>query len=370
MHAPLTAIDIKILEALCEHSPRNLSKVAKVVGISRYALEFRLRRMKSSPQIFLKMFTSIYHTRIGLKKAVVFIEAQPGMEQFLFEILKINGFWLYICRSYGMGEGCTAVYAVPADHCNEFEEFIYAMKRLGVATRVKIFWSTCFQGGRITSTWFDSQRENWIFSWEEWIREVQTQKTDLPYTLMEPKSYSICADEIDVQMLMWLESDATKSIKEIAETLGIDRQRAHYHYKKHLLERNLIEGFEIFVMRYGDNPFVMAYFILSFHNYETFAKFTKSLLNKFFVLTMGKVLGENALIVEIFLPTGEFRNFIDTLSTMAKMKLVKSYKYAIQDLRRQCRQTFSGEFFRDDSWIYDHKNHMKKLQQEISTVLQ
>lgn len=92
MHAPLTAIDIKILEALCEHSPRNLSKVAKVVGISRYALEFRLRRMKSSPQVFLKMFTSIYHTRIGLKKAVVFIEAQPGMEQFLFEILKINGF--------------------------------------------------------------------------------------------------------------------------------------------------------------------------------------------------------------------------------------------------------------------------------------
>ena len=367
MRSLLTATDIKILEALCKYSPRNLSKVAKIAGISRHALEFRLRRMKSNPNIFLRMHASVYHTKIGLKKNVVFIEAKPGMEQLLFECLKSNGFWLYISRSFGMGEGCTGIYAIPAEHCKEFEEFIYEMEKLGIASNIQIYWSTCFQGGRITSTWFDNQTENWIFSWKGWIREVQTQKTDLPYTLIEPKSYSICADEIDIQMLMRLEQDATKSIKKIAETIGITRQRAHYHYKKHLLERNLIEGYEIFVMRYGDNPSVMAYFVIFFHNYETFAKFTRSLLDKFFVLTMGKVLGENALIVEVFLPLSEFRNFIDTLSTMAKMRLVKSYKYAIQDLRVRCRQTFSGEFFQGNSWIYDHKTHMEMLRQKVSS---
>ena len=366
MRSPLTSLDVKILEALCRYGPRNLSNVARAVGISRHTLEFRLRRMKSKPQIFLRMYASIYHTKIGLKKNVIFIEANPGMEQLLFDCLKINEFWMYICRSFGTGEGCTAVYAVPADHCDEFEEFIYLIKELGVASNVQIYWSTCFQGGRITSTWFNNRTEKWVFSWKDWIREVQTQKTDLPYTLMEPESYSICADEIDVQMLMWLESDATKSITEIAEILGINRQRAYYHYKEHILKRKLIEGYEIFVMRYGDNPSVMVYFVIFFPDYETFAKFTRSLLDKFFVLTMGKILGENALVVEVFLPLDEFRNFIDTLSSMVRMRLVKSYKYAIQDLRVRCRQTFSGEFFRNNSWIYDHESYIKTLRQKVS----
>jgi DNA-binding Lrp family transcriptional regulator len=361
-------MDIKILEALCEHGPRNLTRVAKAVGISRYALEFRVRRMKLNPQLFLRMLTSVYHTKIGLKKAVAFIEAKPGMEQHLFDCLKINDYWLYVCRSYGMGEGCTAIYAVPADHCNELEEFIYEMKRLGLASRIDIYWSTCFQGGRITSKWFDSQKEKWIFDWENWIREVHNQKTDLPYSLMEPESYSICADKIDVQMLMLMESDATKSIKEMAETLGIGRQRAHYHYKEHLLKRNLIEGYEIFVMRYRDTPYIMAYFIISFHDYQTFAKFTRYFLDKFFVLTMGKVLGENSLIIEVFLPLNEFRNFIDSLSKMAQTNFVKSYKYAIQDLRMQSRQTFSGELFINNTWIYDHKKHMERLQQKAQSI--
>lgn len=363
MRKLLTALDVKILNTLCEFGPRNLSEVARVVGIPRHTLEFRVRRMQSNPQIFLRMYASVYHTKIGLKKNFVIVKAQPGMEQLLFDSLKANSFWLYVCRSYGMGEGCTAIYALPVEHCQEFEEFVYELKRLGIAETVQIHWSTCFQGGRITSEWFDSHGENWVFKWNDWIKEVQQQSTDLPYTLMEAKSYAVNADETDIQTLMWLEYDATKSINEIARKIGISRQLAQFHYKDHIISRDLIEGYDIFVLRYGDLPFVMAYFIVSFHDYDTFAKFARSLLDKFFVLTMGKILGHNALLFEVFLPTDEFRKFIDTLSRMAKMKLVQGYKYAIQDLRVRSRQTFSAEFFKDGSWIYDHKHHMDTLQQ-------
>jgi DNA-binding Lrp family transcriptional regulator len=369
MHKLLTGLDVRILQALCEVGPRNLSKVARVVGISRKSLEFRIKRMRSNPQFFLRMHTAIYHTNLGLRKAVVVLEAEPGMEQLLFDCLLVNGFWLYVCRSYGIGESCTAIYAMPIEHCREFEEFINEIKRLGVAKTAQIYWSTCFQGGRITSDWFDSCKENWMFCWNDWIKEVQTQTTDLPYTLIEAKSYPNLADEIDIQMLMKLEKDATKSLSEIAKLLGISRQLAHFHFKNHLIKRNLIEGYEIFVMRYGDTHSVMVLFIISFHNYETLAKFARSLLDKFFVLTMGKILGENAFLVEVFLPTTEFRKFIDALSTLAKMKLVRNYKYAIQDLRIRRRQTISGKFFKGKSWVYNHKDYMKMLQQKVSKHL-
>lgn len=364
MHKPLDALDVKILQTLCEVGPRNLSKVARTVGMSRKTLEFRIKRMKTNPQVFLRMHTAIYHTNLGLRKAVVVTQAKPGMENLLFDCLKINGFWLYVSRSYGMGEGCTAIYTVPIERCQEFEEFMQEFKHLGIAEEVNVNWSTCFQGGRITSEWFDSCKQNWVFRWEEWMLEVETQKTDLPYTLVESKSYPIYGDKTDVRMLMKLEADATTSLSEVAQVLGISRQLAQFHYKKHLIGKNLIEGHEIFVMRYGDTPFVMALLTISFHDYDSFARFARSLLNKFFVITMGKTLGRNGLLVEVFLPTTEFRNFIDTLSMMAGTGRVKDYKYAIQDLRVRNRQTISGEFFDGTSWIYEHEKQIETLREK------
>jgi DNA-binding Lrp family transcriptional regulator len=365
----LTTPDIKMLEALCEVGPSNISKVARITGISRKVLMRRIERMQSDPQFFLRMHTAVYHTNLGLRKSVVFIEAEPGMEQLLFDCLLTNDFWLYICRSYGRGEGCTAIYAVPVEHCSELEEFIHEMRRIGVAKDAQICWSTCFQCGRITSEWFDTCQENWVFPWDDWVKEVQTQTTDLPYTLVESKSYLNHADEIDLKMMEKLEADATRTLSQVARNLGISRQLAQFHYREHLLGRNLIEGYEVFVMRYGDSSYVMAYFTITFDSHEKFAKFAKSLLDKFFVLTMGKMLGEHGLLVEVFLPVEEFRKFIDTLSAMTRMKLIHGYKYALQDLRVRRRQTIWPQFFNGNSWTYDHKNHMTALHQKVKSKL-
>lgn len=114
----------------------------------------------------------------------------------------------------------------------------------------------------------------------------------------------------------------------------------------------------------------MVYFTINFHNYQTFAKFTRSLLDKFFVLTIGKSLGENCLIVEVFLPPEEFRKFIEVLSTMTRKKLVKGYNYAIQDLRIRRRQTISPPFFKENKWVYNHKNYMETMKQKVLTLIQ
>lgn len=371
MRGELTTRDVEMLRALWEIGPRNLSRVARALGINRRTLESRIERMKSDPNFFLRMHTSVYHTNIGLRKAVVFSEANPGMEQLLFDCLLINKFWLYNCRSYGIGEGCTAIYAVPVERCSELEEFLHELTNLGVARSVDVYWSTCFQGGRITHDGFDDGLKKWVFSWDDWVTEVQgEQKTDLPYTLVEADSYFNYADEIDIRMLEKLEEDATRSLTEIARDLGISRQLARFHYKEHLVGKNLVEGYEVFVMRYGSAPSVMVYFTIAFPSHETFAKFARSLLDKFFVLTMGKNLREHRLIVEVFLPPEEFRNFIGVLSRMVKLNLVKGYKYAIQDLGIRCRQTISPPLFDGESWVYDHGNQMETLRQKVSDFSQ
>jgi hypothetical protein len=51
------------------------------------------------------------------------------------------------------------------------------------------------------------------------------------------------------------------SVTTIAKNLGMSRQLAQFHFKKHVLGKNLIEGYEVFVMRYGETPYVMVLFI-------------------------------------------------------------------------------------------------------------
>jgi DNA-binding Lrp family transcriptional regulator len=367
MSTLLTELDVRMLQVLREIGPSNISKAAKIIGMSRKALKLRMKRMWSDPKFFLRIYISVYHTNLGLKKCVVFSEAKPGMESLLFDCLQINEFWLYICRSYGIGEGCTAVYAIPIEHCNEFEDFTHELRRLGIAENVHVYWSTCFQGGRITSEWFDAPQEKWVFRWDDWIKEIQAQTIDLPYTLIESKEYGNYADEIDLKILEKLEEDATRSLSYVAESLGISRQLARYHYQNHVVAKNLLEGYEVFVMRYSDPSYIMAYFVINFNGYEGFAKFTRSLLNKSFVITMGKVFGENGLIVEVFLPIEEFRKFIDALSAMVRMKLIRNYRYAIQDLRIRCRQTIWPQFFKGNSWVYNHNDYIERLQQKVKS---
>jgi DNA-binding Lrp family transcriptional regulator len=357
----LTNLDIKIIEALGSVGPRNLTKVAKSLRIKRETLVFRIKRMASNPKIFLRCRASVYHTNLGLKKAAVFAEAFPGREQLLFECLKANGFWLYVGRSYWGVEGCDAVFAIPVEHCAEFEEFIYELKRLNIARNVEILWSTCFQGGRITGKWFNRVKENWLFPWNEWTKEIQKAPTTLPYTLVEPDAFVNYADYIDVFILKELEKDATMSLTDIAKKLGITSQCAGKHFRDHIIGKGMLEEYQIFILPF-DAPSDMFVFVISFYDHETMAKFANSLLDKPFVIMVGKIFGRDALVTNVHLPRVEFRKFIDTLSRLASMKLVRDYHYVIQDLRIISRQTISYEFFKENKWVYDHKHYLLTLE--------
>jgi DNA-binding Lrp family transcriptional regulator len=357
----LTSTDIDIVEALSRVGPRNLRKVARLVGIPRETLVFRMKRMASDPRIFLRCYANVYHTNLGLKKAVVFADAVPGREKLLFESLKANGFWIFVGRSYRGREGCNAVYAIPIDHCAEFEEFIHELKSLDIAQNVQVFWSTCFQGGRITGKWFDREKEEWVFPWDEWVKEVQDAPTDLPYTLVESNEFINHADKIDIFILKELEKDAAASLSTIAAKLGISSQWAGKHFRKSIMGRGLIEGYQIFILPF-ENSYDVLVFVISFYNHETMARFANSLLDKPFIIMVGKLFGQNALITEVCLPRTEFRNFVDALSLLGDMKIVRDYQYLIQDLRRTSRQTISYEFFKEKKWIYDHKQHLTTLE--------
>jgi len=366
MPEKLDFLDLKILEGLGTHGPRNITRVARKLGIKAETLRKRLKSMPS--RIFFRYYTNIYCTNLGLKKAVVIGEALPGYEDLLIECLKANDFWIYLRRCYGMNEGAIAVYTVPSNHSEDFVEFIQALTNIGVAHNVQIFWSTCFQSVNSKTKWFDKESKTWVLSWDEWVEEIPKKDTQLPYTLIDPKDYPIQGDEIDVFILRELEKNPTVRLAALAKSLGVSQQVVEYHYLKHILRNNLIESFEVFTLHYDLAVSDIIFFIFRFDSFEKCSKFAASLLDKPFVGGLGKVLGENTIIGHVYLPRLDFRKFIDALSKLVRVGLLRSYSYVILDPTKSKRQTISYEYFKNGSWIYDHHKHIQTLKDLVGEI--
>lgn len=361
MRNTLDAVDVKILEGLAKYGPRNITRLAKEVNIPRGTVLSRIARMSSS--FYLRLLTTVYHTNLGMKKAVVFTKATPGQEDLLFNCLKVNNFYIYLSRCFGMFEGCLGIYVIPEENTKEFENFLAQLRKTGVAEDVQLLWSTCFHTVNLTRKWFNRHSETWTFPWDKWLEEIPCEESELPYTLKDPLSFILKADETDLFIVKELEKNATISLTAIARKLGTTLQNIHYHYEMHVIKNGLIETFQIGLLPFERKTSDMLFFVFRFDNNEKMAKFAQSLLDKPFVNIVGKVLGQNALVSQIYLPRTEFRNFVDALSKLAKTDFMQSYDYVFQDLRPEkwSRMTIPYDSFKDGSWAYDHSKHVKNL---------
>ena len=370
MPVQLDSLDVRILEGLAESGPRNMMKLARELDIPRGTIITRINRMSSS--FYLTLLTTIYHTNLGLKKAVVFAKAVAGREDLLFDCLRVNKFYIYLSRCFGLFEGCVGVYVIPVEHTAEFEGFLTEVEKLGITENIKLFWSTCFHTVNRSRKWFDYDEGRWVFPWEEWLEEVSSSGSELPYTLRDPESFPLKADETDMFIIGELEKDATVSLASIARRLGTTLQNIRYHYETHVVRHGLVETYQVAIFTFDRASSDMLFFVFKFSNSEKMGKFARSLLDKPFVTILGKILNENALVSQVYLPRNEFRNFVDALSKLVRMNLLENYEYVQQDLRsgKWSRETIPYQFFKNGSWMYNHAQHVQALHHLTSNAKQ
>jgi DNA-binding Lrp family transcriptional regulator len=362
MQKSLDFFDLKILEGLGIYGPRNVTAVARKLNTPEATLRRRLKRMLS--QVFL--CTNVYHTNIGLRKVIVFASAFQGNENMLYRCLDAHDYLIYISRSFGAHEGCTAIFAVPTEHSVDFEEFLRQLETRGVAENIEYHWSTCFQTVNMKCDWYDRDSERWVFFWDDWIQEVQTEGTELPFTLIDPLEYRLKADATDIFILKELELDATISLREIATKLNTTTPSIKYHFDKHIIKRQLLEGFQVIYYPFDRSTSNGFFFMFTFKSLEKMAKFARSLLNKPFALSLGKVFGKPSLFAYIYLPLAEFRRFIDSLGRLVKMGFLARYDYVFQDMAMTQRYTIPYKSFRSESWLYEREIYLDRVDDLIA----
>ena len=354
---------MKILEGLSMLGPRNLALIAKHLEMPTTTVRYRVQRMLSNSILFLHL--NPYHTFMGLKKSVVFFEAEPGYEDLLVDCLRVNDFWLYLSRSYGPYEGCAGYWTVPKEKAGVFEEFADALIDYGVVRSVELNWSTCFEGIPVQKRWFDLKDSAWAFDWREWMNEVKTIEGTLPITLVEPDDWPIKVDIEDLLIIKELEKDGRATLTEIAKIIGLPLETVKYHFREHVTKRGLIEGYQVEIYRFPFPLSDLLWFKFEFDSHDQMRKFALALHDKPFPIFLGKVLGEDALVSQIYLPKWEFRMFVNALSSLIREGLLKGYHYIIQDMYQNWRQTIPYQHFQDGGWNYDEEKHYSEIEKLV-----
>jgi len=353
---------VAVLEALGLYSPRNLSDLALRLNMPRPSLRYRIKNLKSN--FSLSFYGNIYHTLIGLRKTIVFATAKPGYEELLYECLKANDYWLYLSQCVEPFK-CLAVYGIPAGHEENFGHFLNQLQALGPANDVSSFWSTCVQTINATGTWFDKSSEEWKFPWNAWLEEIQKTEGKLPYTLIEPDEYAQKADWLDIMILKELEKDSSIKLTDIAKKFNTSLERVMYHFKHHVIEKGMFEGFQIIARHYGNVPAESYFFQFHFKNRENLTKYACSMINKPFARFMGKEYGQNRLFAQIYLPKEQLRNFTRANSQLIRQGFLENYEFLSQDITKTERQTISYEYFKNRSWKYDSEKYVENLKSTV-----
>lgn len=362
MHKMLDLVDLKAIEALATYGPRNVSRVSRELQIPAETLRKRIKRIYL--KTFLRFHVNVCHSNLGLVTGIVFAEAIPGYENALLDALKINDFWTFLCRGYGMFEGCFGIFPIPKERRGQFEKFINEIRGLGLTRRIQVFWTSFFHPTLSLCKWFDKTTKSWIFDWKRWVQEVKSANVNSLHFL-ETSDVSIKADETDVLLIKELEKDATISLKKLAEKIGISAQLASYHFHKHVLGRKLLESFRITIFYFGENS-EFSYFLFKFTESEKLANFASTLLDKPFVKTLGKIMGENKLYACLYFPKTEFRQFLEVLSQLIMDGFLESYQYIIQDLNNSAREIIPFQCFKEGKWMYNHERYAHILQKFVT----
>ncbi len=354
----LDPVNAKILTGLGKFGPRNTSFLARSLKLPATTVAFRIKKLIRKG--FLQVRTNLDHSKLGLMRAVLLGEAAGRLEKLRRAVENV-GYWTYIADCYGKFNGIYALFAFPVEYKDRLEAYLRKVARSNVMSSYVFFWTANLCEVPRNFDWFDFKEKAWRFPWQQWTNEVLRAAAKPPSSLLEPEKYQVSVDETDLFLLKEFEKNAFVAFTKIAGILRMSPQGVRYRYYKHVVERGLISDYQIAIFPYPILVSDMASFVLHFRNQEALAKFTNTLPNKPFILSYGKIISQNSLVMHSYTPKTEFPHLIKVLDSLVESNIIADFFHVNLDIPSFARQTVSYEFFRNESWVFNYDGKLRRL---------
>jgi DNA-binding Lrp family transcriptional regulator len=351
--------NIKILETMKQHGPRNLQQIARKSKLPYTTVYGRVAKLQSLNALSTHVHPA--YSRIGLARAIVLARPFPGKELLVRDALKVPGYWLKINRCIGETNGYYSQHAIPASNQQDFRLYLDQLVTRGVIKDYQLFWLGESYSPLPNFQYYDTKERSWRFEWKEWAHAISTGRVS------DGKKQDTANgnfDKKDLIIIKELQLDGRVTLAALSKLLGMTLPATKYRFDR-LIEQGYIADFVITILPFIPEVSDLCEVRLDFTS-ESLMKNAEKVLSKTpFVLTLTPIMGLNSLAVRIYLPRQEMPNLMTFLSSLARQEIIAGYSYL--QLESTQTQTISYKTYTDDAgWYYDNREYLQSVTNLVS----
>jgi len=360
----LDPTNIKILNAMWRHGPRNLLEISRRTKIPFTSVYHRVAKLerKTGRVAYVMPETS----RLGLIRVIVLADALPGYQEAVMTALQLPNLWRFINPCEG-NYTILSAHAVPTMSLRQFNRYVRNLHENGLLSKFRI---TCTGDSRPNFPnfeYYEPTSKRWVFKWSEWLMCVKRHKVDRK--ISDPQDYRMLADEKDLTIIKELEKDTRKPLADLTPMLKMSVTAVKYRYDK-LINSGLVgtyafdvHAFPVEISTYHEN-------MLEFATAQGMNRFYSSLAQLPFILSVAKVLKENALLVRTYIPETQLMNMFSFFSELANAGLLTAYSSLRLNFAGRRTQTISYELYDDErGWMVNFDSSARKLRKLVRTSI-
>jgi len=363
----------RILEYISLNNTTNISKIARDVNLPITTVYGILRRLITRHIITIHNLINI--SALGLTQYAVIFHCDK-IENVKKILMSNHTYWIYYAKGYCDSLCAYVRYIVPIDHNKDFIEFLNTAKEIGLINDYEVYATTNTYNVPLNFKDFDFKKKIWVFNWEQILHNFYSAESNDNERLNVRSLSRIKLDNIDSRILLGREINAFISLSSIQKTLNnISLQNIYYHYVNHIVKRNLINSIKIAFLPY---PYTVnekivsdaMIFFITFKNTTWMNKFVNTLKYKIFISSIARVLGENTLLLSVYLPHIETAEFLNLLDKLIEDNIIIKYRFFIIDIRTARNETipYSAYNIHEGTWQWDQSKYLSNLQEH--TILQ
>ena len=179
------------------------------------------------------------HEKLGLRRVMLLLDFNSLYATYANSILTaMNELCYVVYFEKRMFQGDFIVEAsVPSEHVGEFRDLMTKLQEKGLFTSLQVYEFDWFRAVPMRAESYDFDTGRWDFDWSAGLKLTG----DAGYQY----SSRVKFDKDDLLILKELQTDATRSFIDIATKLKENYKKLSWHYKTHVIERGLINGYSL-----------------------------------------------------------------------------------------------------------------------------
>jgi len=365
----LDSLDFKIIRAMYRYGVRNVSRIAKLIGVPQQTVSYRVKRFDERDLVRFRAL--INEEKLGLKSYLVVADVPLGKEELSSYSMSCFPLWRYLAIVDGWKHGNYVRYIIPPDKEADLKAFLDKLKNLGLILGYEVYETTGPNYPLLNLDFYAKKEGSPVFNWNRWINDFDSFAEE---EVSELTSFVKAKfDLYDLIILRCLEINARMKFREIAKEIA--EVFGEKNYKKfiplisrrfkNIVSQGLIKSYRVTVFPNLGLTVLFLIYYLKFTNSSNLGKFLGGLSHLPYNFSYTKILSKDEIFLHIIVPVYEYLNLCKTLSKLGELGCLKKANLLVGNLPQAWDNVKIYEMYKDGAWNFSYGVALKMLKEAL-----